>query len=364
MNKSILYGAISASIIAAFFVGMETSSMMLNKNPFGTIFDKIDKNTLDDLPEVDTKSLIRIESQTDLSNTKSRLINYIWRDKGFPTWLPSVQSVNDARFNDLENLDHIEALAVIMEHNVSSNAYLFISKNHGDKLVVYQQGHDGGFINGKPLIQRFLSEGYSVLAFSMPLLGDNNQPWITDTDLGPIKLESHDHLRFLDSQNFSSIKYFVEPIAVSLNYLDQQYDFTKYYFVGLSGGGWTGVIYSAIDNRISQTYSVSGSLPTHLRLENEIGDYEQTLPEFYRIANYLELYIMSSYGEDRKLVQMFNKYDPCCFSGTRHLLYENNIKDSLAKLGSGNFYTYLDETHKEHKISDAALQVILDHMKE
>ena len=40
--------------------------------------------------------------------------------------------------------------------------------------------------------------------------------------------------------------------------------------IGISGGGWTTTVYPAIDTRISESFSVAGSLPLSLR--NTIED--------------------------------------------------------------------------------------------
>jgi hypothetical protein len=161
------------------------------------------------------------------------------------------------------------------------------------------------------------------------------------------------------------MKYFVEPIVLSLNYIDENYDYDSYYMVGLSGGGWTTVLYSAIDERISQTYSIAGSYPLYLRYEaKNLGDYEQINPNLYQIANNLELYVMGSYGDGKKLVQIFNKYDPCCFDGELYQSYEDEVKRTVSTLQKGKFEIYLDDSHKEHKISQNTLGVILKFMNE
>ena len=202
------------------------------------------------------------------------------------------------------------------------------------------------------------------MAFSMPLLGLNNQTVIELPQYGQIKLNSHNQFIFLESENFSTIKYFIEPIYVSLNYIESNYNFKSYYMIGVSGGGWTTVLYAALDERISQSYSIAGSLPIFLRINvNDIGDYEQILPELYNIANYLDLYIMSSYGDNRKFVQIFNKFDPCCFSGERAKIYSDEIQSTLSKLGKGEFEIHIDDTHKNHKISNHALEIILNDIK-
>ena len=86
-------------------------------------------------------------------------------------------------------------------------------------------------------------------------------------------------------------------------------------------------------------HAVAGSLPLELRiLDRDIGDYEQQLPELYRIANYYDLYVLASFGTDRKLTQFFNTNDSCCFAANdQDFSYENEIKNRLASLGSGEF---------------------------
>jgi hypothetical protein len=71
---------------------------------------------------------------------------------------------------------------------------------------------------------------------------------------------------------------------------------------------------------------------------------------------------MNSYGENRKFIQIFNKYDPCCFSGELYQTYENEVKESISKLSRGNFDVYLDDTHKKHQISESALEIIINSM--
>lgn len=316
--------------------------------------------------ENDVKSLIHIYSENDISKYRNKLINFIWKNNDFPnSKLPDNVQTNfvNPLYNDFTNLQRIDKLNILMENKVNSISYLFLPESSNNKLIIYHQGHAGDFYKGKNTIQFFLEHNYTVLAFSMPLLGMNDQPLVDIPNIGTIKLTSHEHLRFLDSSEFSSIKYFMEPIAVSLNYLDDFYDFSSYHMVGISGGGWTTTLYSAIDDRISHNYSIAGSVPIYLRsITQNQGDYEQWLPELFMNVNYLDLYLINSYGDNRKFVQVFNKYDSCCFSGDLYKSYENEIKESISVLKKGYFEIYLDDTHKTHKISEFALEIIKNTM--
>ena len=193
----------------------------------------------------------------------------------------------------------------------------------------------------------------------MPLLGMNSQPIIDHPQFGKIKIQSHNQFELVENENFSPIKFFVEPVIVSINYLEKYHTFDSYHMIGISGGGWTTTLVAALDDRINESFSVAGSYPIFLRSDpKNFGDYEQHHLEFYKIANYLDLYVMASTGLDRKFVQIFNMYDPCCFDGTSFQEYENEITEIVNKFDNGYFKIYSDQTHREHIISEHSLEII------
>ena len=313
----------------------------------------------------DINSIIEIETKEDLNDKKTSLIKYIWKNQ-MPTKLPTNIEENfiDDNFRDVKNLQQIDKITIEMEHGINSIAYLFIPYESNNKLIIYHQGHGGDFLLGKNTIQFFLKNGYTIAAFSMPLVGMNNQPIVNLEHLGPIKFTGHKQFQLLETDDFSPISYFFTPINYTLNYLDDNYDFTSYYMIGISGGGWTSTIYPAVDTRISKSFAINGSLPLFLRVNPEdVGDYEQFHPDLLKITNYLELYIMSSYGENREFTQIFNKYDPCCFAGLKYEHYEVELQQIINKLGKGNFSVISDDTHNQHVISDFSLELIEKNLK-
>ena len=313
----------------------------------------------------DLHSLIKIDDESDIDQKKNELIEFFWNVGSLQRvqhdgQLPDVESdISDSSYNNFQNLKRIDKLTVEMEYGINSISYLLVPEESNEKLILYHHGHDGDFLLGKDTIQFFLERNFTVLAMSMPLVGMNNQPVVEIDGLGALKLISHNQFGLLKENNFNPMKFFVHPIQINLNFLENEYDFKRYSIIGLSGGGWTAVVYSAIDDRISDSFSVAGSMPFYLKVnERDIGDYEQTNLELYEITNYLELYILSAYGDDRKHIQIFNKNDPCCYSGNGYESYEFFIKDKLLQLGKGNFQIFMDDTHNEHKISDTVLEYI------
>jgi len=370
-----ILGIIIPIIIVVFFYGVAVGLYEyfpyegLNQTKKIIFNERIDEHiiTSTSFEKFDASSIIEIETKKDLNSKRTALINYIWKDQ-IPTKLPTniEEHFIDDTFSDIKNLKRLDKITIEMEHGINSIAYFFTPYESNNKLIIYHHGHAGDFSLEKNTLASFLNNGYSVVGFNMPLIGMNNQPVIETSDFGPIKFISHNQFSLLESPKFSPIKYFVEPITLSLNYIDENYDFDSYYMVGLSGGGWITVLYSAIDERISESYSVAGSYPLHLRHETKnIGDYEQLNPNIYRISNYLELYTMSSFGDNRKLVQLFTYNDPCCFQAELYdkFPYGNVIQDKLAILGDqGKFSVFLDSSTNQHEISDYALSLILDDM--
>ena len=370
-----ILGIIIPIIIVVFFYGVAVGLYEyfpyegLNQTKKIIFNEGIDEHiiTSTSFEKFDASSIIEIETKKDLNSKRTALINYIWKDQ-ISTKLPTniEEHFIDDTFSDIKNLKRLDKITIEMEHGINSIAYFFTPYESNNKLIIYHHGHAGDFSLEKNILTSFLNNGYSVVGFNMPLIGMNNQPVIETSDFGPIKFISHNQFSLLESPKFSPIKYFVEPITLSLNYIDENYDFDSYYMVGLSGGGWITVLYSAIDERISESYSVAGSYPLHLRHETKnIGDYEQLNPNIYRISNYLELYIMSSFGDNRKLVQLFTYNDPCCFQAELYdkFPYGNVIQDKLAILGDqGKFSVFLDSSTNQHEISDYALSLILDDM--
>ena len=373
MKKS-QYLLISAVFVVVFFYGLSVG--VYNIFPYEFLDSSKDvlseQKTIENnqfVNQASVDSLIKIDNKSDIDQKRNFLTEFFWNVesttfKRIPAGyipVPEVESdISDSRYSDFQNLKRIDRLTVEMEYDINSISYLFIPEKSNEKLILYHQGHGGDFILGKDTIQFFLNRNFTVLASTMPLVGMNNQPVVEMDGLGQIKLISHDQLRLLEANNFNPMKIFLDPIRINLNFIEMEYDFKQYSMIGLSGGGWTTVIYSAIDERISDSFSVAGSMPFYLRVnDRDIGDYEQTNIDLYQNVNYLELYVLSAYGDGRKHIQIFNKNDPCCFSGNGYETYEFIIKDKISQLGNGDFQVFVDDTHNEHKISDVVLDYIV-----
>ena len=370
MRNRILIPSLVALIVIIFIFGLSVGVYKIF--PYGILDSSLDIIKEDTsvknnqfIMQADLDSLIEIDDRSDIDQKRNDLIEFFWNVDSLHRLQSAAQSLEvesdipDSRYDDFQNLKQIDKLTIEMEYGINSVSYLLLPEESNEKLILYHHGHDGDFLLGKDTIQFFLERNFTVLAMTMPLVGMNNQPTVEIDGIGEMKLVSHDQLRFLEKNSFNPMKLFIHPIQVSLNFLEKEYDFKRYSIIGLSGGGWTGIVYSAIDDRISDSFSVASSMPFYLRVdERDIGDYEQTNIDLYKISNYLELYVLAAYGDDRKHIQIFNKDDPCCYSGNGYESYEFFIKDKLLQLGKGNFQIFIDDTHIEHKISNTVLEYI------
>jgi len=318
----------------------------------------------------DLDSLIKINNESDVDEKKNHLIEFFWNVESldrvkYSGQLPQVESdISDSRYDNFQNLKRIDKLTVEMEYGINSVSYLLVPEESNKKLILYHHGHDGDFILGKDTIQFFLERNFTVLAMTMPLIGMNSQPIVEIDGFGEMNLISHEQFRLLEKNKFNPMKLFIHPIQVSLNFLEKEYNFKRYSIIGISGGGWTSLVYSAIDDRISDSFSVASSIPFYLKLNwRDMGDYEQMNIDLYKITNYLELYVLAAYGDDRKHIQIFNKNDSCCYSGNGYESYEFFIKDKLMQLGKGSFEILIDDTHYGHKISESTLSLILEKLE-
>jgi hypothetical protein len=333
---------------------------------------------------------ITIHTVADITNKQQSLINFVWGAGGFPSGkLPSSVTLNvPSPVGGLNNLLRVDQLLIGMDAGQQGLAYHFIPARQNSRLVIVHHGHACTFDDDPSLsdigygmqrtINGLLTDGYSVLAVYMPHMRPD--------DCGTV---SHDSL-FTDPQyapsSGSPMKYFLEPVAVSLNYLktrsaaDGFPSYQDFSMVGLSGGGWTTTVYAAIDPTIKFSIPVAGTMPLYNRAGASYGDTEQLLDAFYQIAGYPDLYVLGSFGQGRKQVWLLNRRDNCCFGDRPDLYqdpimgrtweqvvrdYEYQVRITLANLGGpvGFFRLEIDEAAPSHMISwNAVVNQILSEL--
>lgn len=230
----------------------------------------------------------------------------------------------------------------------TSTAVLYTPARPNQDLVIYHHGH---FSDAQiaaiqqSVLDHFLPAGYSVLFVNMPLYG-------TNADARYPNPQSHNDFY---AQTPNAIRYFLEPLVAFTNYLVPKY--RRVVMLGLSGGGWSTVLYSALDTRIAKSYPVAGSYPRYITDQVPMSrDVEQYDPAIYDQIDYLDFYAVAGM---RHQLQIYNYNDPCCFFGDYGKQYEPAIADVVRPYG-GSFSVFVDYQNTTHSISEAAFSLILD----
>jgi len=319
---------------------------------------------------------ITVHSARQVAEKRRALIHYLWGAEGFPRRLPDAVLTNvPSPVKQLDHLARVDELRIEMAPGLQGLAYHFIPKHPNFELVIVHHGHactfdddpsprDAGY-GLQRTIRALLREGYGVLGVFMP----HQRPG--DCSGG------HDAMFQLTTTG-SPIKYFLEPTAISLNYLkgrsraDHFPKYRAFHMIGLSGGGWTTTIYAAIDPTIRCSFPVAGTIPLYLRSGGSIGDREQFEPSFYAKAGYSDLYILGGEGKGRRQVQILVRRDDCCFGEAQHDAksigsgyaesmhdYESRVQAALKEIGYGSFHLEIDETAPSHMISHHTIEEVL-----
>ena len=178
-----------------------------------------------------------------------------------------------------------------------------------DAHNAHHDGHRRRDIAGWPARWLHL-QGFSIYAMNMPAAG-------TCCTAHPALFTKYGN---------AAMQYFLQPAVEAMNYWDANSTFSNYDFIGLSGGGWTGTVLSALDTRVQTSVLVAGSLPgtEFCCLSQPIGSLpnqgdqskggsKQNWAPFYSIAGYVDLYLMGASGPGRSELQILNINDNCCF---------------------------------------------------
>ena len=317
---------------------------------------------------------------SDIDFLRSSIKQYIWKDQTDTSSITEVK--NDTALKDqiaayveeYSNLKNVDRLTVQMKNNFTSNCIIFHPKvyNHLGVGLIYHGGHDGflwedRYLNnsGRPnsisVINFFLGKGFDVICIDMPLCGFNSGGRVVEENNQERYVFSHDDIFELADPFY----YFFEPVKSCIDFLEKKKRYERFAMLGLSGGGWTTTIYSAIDPRISQSFEVAGSIPIPYRINfNDIGDKEQNVDDFYNSFNYSTLYALAATGPGKLHFQILNQGDNCCFDFDGNKAWVPEVQEKLASLKApGKYDFYYDPFATMHKISAVAMDTIYTCLK-
>ena len=334
----------------------------------------------DVLPAWD-KDTISIHSPKDAERLRQEIKTYVWGDSAEAGKMQFEENVRLRRdlpgeYTKLRHLRSADRLTIPLRNGFNSIVYLLHpKKSNGSHIpLIYHSGHQVVFFRedhnnndsvgcATSVLEFFLEKGFDIIGISMPLVGYNTFP-PTVTESGrefSIHKNTHDDLFQLERPFY----YFLEPVKASVDFFSQRQGYRKFIMMGLSGGGWTTTLYSAIDTRIWLSFPVAGSIPNPLRTQpRDKGDKEQYDPGFYDRFNYSTLYALAAEGPGRMTCQILNQQDNCCFAFDADKFWAPNVRARLSEMDEpGQYEFYFDTCAPYHKVSAVAIQIIYGNIK-
>jgi hypothetical protein len=115
---------------------------------------------------------------------------------------------------------------------------------------------------------------------------------------------------------------------------------------GRSGGGWSTLWYSALDDRIDAAVIIAGFWPQSMRDRVQLdglvkhGDFEHSAAGIYDSVSYEDLVNLLS---DRKAIAFYAGFDPCCF--------DTPPGDPWVAWLGQRIDVYIDEDYDQHGMS-------------
>lgn len=183
--------------------------------------------------------------------------------------------------------------------NDSNAPYVYHPIESNNKNIILHNGHGPWSCYMTAAANKFTDSGFTVYRAEMPI-----SPHDKDSD-------------------------FFAETNILLNKLADQ----DIYMVGLSGGGWTTTMVTALNSEIIKGYSIAGDHPTESYIQ---GDWEQHNPPL----EYGEAYAIAG----NRLMHIYNYYDSCCFNGIT---------------GDIGIPYVTDYTHDNHLISEWSVDYII-----
>ena len=226
----------------------------------------------------------------------------------------------------------------------------------GDTVVFYHNGHETNKCtpNYDGVVDHFNQLGYDVFEFFMPLYGCNgNTPYETSSH--------HEWFEQWELKGDFPLRFFIEPVILSVNYAVNVLGYKHVVLVGLSGGGWTTTVTAAVDPRIKLSIPIAGSVPKWpttlypnfvpdlpevrpawrcsrprnsgvrargqpsrpfvftltrpvLLCSQVAADFEQRpVRPFYETCSFVCMYMLAALEVGRSQAQVLHEADPCCY---------------------------------------------------
>ncbi len=350
--------------IAASIVGFGGDFLLHDYDPTRVIYKRLkaaDRYLYEEIHprflKIDPADNMHVRSVTDAVRIREALADTIWGEH---------QPADETRFLRIGEMlgpkkgaaRLVERLRISMDYDTHSTAWLYHSTNPNGRLIIYHHGFGSPLADNQWFIDRLLEEGYAVIAIN--LMGNGgNSAWASLPGGGSAHI--HADLDKIDRP----LRLHLDPAVAAIDLATGALGYGSVDMIGFSAGAFVTTVAAAVDPRIRRSYPIAGVYPIYLREGQDI--FEKGIayyPPMLAAASYVDMFALGTQGSTpRRQVQIFNRFDRCCFRNTKGQLYEQTVRDAARKLGDGVFEVVIDETHADHKISRFALDLIVKDLK-
>jgi len=302
--------------------------------------------------QVDDSSL-HIVTTDDARRTRDDLLMRIFGETRLPSLTPTTTTSEVADPFDVAAADvSVERVEIELPGGTTVPFWVMAPASPSGQLVIVHQGHWHSLKEGRlsVIAEEALSTGAIVIGLTMPLFGESTGP-----------VSTHDELiaSFPEALPGHGIQLFLTPVSTAIHYTSERYAIDEIAMVGISGGGWTTLLYSALDPRVQLSIPIAGGEPLYQRSDLDWGDREQTDNHLYEVAGYLDLHLLAAIEPGRHQHAVLHRYDTCCFAGTGYQDWEPTVQDQLEALSGGSFQVFLDESFRGHEVSPHTLAALV-----
>jgi hypothetical protein len=330
----------------------------------------------------DPSNQIRFGTAEQADPRRAELVDFIWKD-GLPTTAPVVTTdvtlppTVGIEAKMAARVDRIDVDVSGWDFHAVSYVLRPVNPSNANRVVIIHQGHGADLRFGVGATADHLLEGgFTVAVMMMPLSGWNRDATAVIPDRGALTFANHDAMieEAAENEDGQGFRLFLEPVVQSINYfVESNPELEDVTMIGLSGGGWTTSMMAAVDDRITFSVPIADSAPLYHRNADRrsVGDLEQHYVPLYDediqpdgngggVATWLEIYALGGHGPDRRQIQVTNRFDPCCFSGTFADSYKEIVAAKVTELGEGAWEHVLDSSHTRHAISEHVITQVID----
>lgn len=325
------------------------------KAPDPYLYEEVDPRLL----ETDPASLIDTETVRDPGAKRAALRRTIWGSDPWPASLDATVvriGRGDPLLPDLQDGIATERWQVFMNDRVWSTLYFLAAPRPRHRLVVYHHGFGEGMNAAAGFMNALLDAGYDVLVINT--MGNvNNTLQIERIDGGKPLANVFFDLDLIDRP----LRYHLEPVLGGLHHATRTRAYRSVDMVGFSMGAFVTALSAAVEPRIERSIPIAGVYPVYMRRGQEVMPHSLPYyPPLRAAASQPDLYVLGASGAGRSQLQIFNRYDRCCYNGIRGKVYEDAVRAAVAATPEGGrFAVAIDETHADHRISRHGTDLVL-----